>query len=434
MAKKWGNWAKTVIYKRLKENYQPDSLDRLKRDIEDAGTKGLKVRAVGSGHAWRQLELDETKGAIVRMNKLNKISAVEPVASGHAVWVEGGVTIHELSKHLSEKGYALPSMGDTDRQTVAGAVSTDTHGSGSNLETLSELVTGVRLVHYDGAKAQVHEPSGEDLKAARVSLGALGVMYEIRIRVVEKFYLRHIRTVVEMREERERLEGVLSKYRNVEYWYYPYTGLSERIVRYEIPWSRENKYRLRTLRTRVGVRLANARGKTRPHTLPTFYQAALGLSRIDVREGPSHMILPLVAQSTVDVSKTQTMEYLCSLQQFGTAFEELDESIAKAARAGVYISLPVHLRFTKRSQHSFLSPCVHDVTASFSLNFSRGYTGHKVWFEDFEKRMLGLGARPHWGKIYYERPAVDPRFCGLRARLDPTDMFLHAGLNCPPNP
>ena len=92
-------------------------------------------------------------------------------------------------------------------------------------------------VGYDSTKAQCHEPTGEDLKAARVSLGALGVIYKVQIRVVKKFYLRHIRTVVEMREELDRFEGVLNKYRNVEYWYYPYTGLSERMVRYEIPWA-----------------------------------------------------------------------------------------------------------------------------------------------------------------------------------------------------
>ena len=371
------------------------------------------------------------------MDKLNKISKVEEDTSGasvHKVWVEGGVTIHELSKNLSAQGYALPNMGDTDRQTIAGAISTETHGSGANLESLSELVTGVKLVGYDGSKAQVHEPTGEDLKAARVSLGALGVIYMVQIRVLKKFYLRHIRTVVEMREELDRFKSVLNRYRNVEYWYYPYTGLSERMVRYEIPWAGENKYRLRTLRTRVGVQLAGARGKTRPHTLPKFYQAALGLSRIDVRKGPSHMILPLVAQSTVDVSKTQTMEYLFSQEKFGQAVQELDDSIAKAARQGVYVSLPVHLRFVKQSQRSYLSPCVHDVTASISINFSTSYSGHEVWFRDFEARMLKLDAQPHWGKIYYERPKVDPRFCEVRARLDPTDTFLHAGLDCPRNP
>ena len=286
--------------------------------------------------------------------------------------------------------------------------------------------------------SKVIELTDEDdlLKAARVSLGALGVMYQVQMRVVEKFYLRHIRTVVEMREELDRFEDVLKKYRNVEYWYYPYTGLSERMVRYEIPFARENKYGARNLRTRLGVRLANLRGRTRTHTLSTFYQTAMGLSRIDVREGPSHMILPLVAQSTVDVSKSQTMEYLFDSANIEQAFQELNDSIAvaEAARQGVYVGLPVHLRFVKQSQRSFLSPCVHGVTASISINFSRGYSGHEAWFRDFEARMLKLEARPHWGKIYYERPKVDPRFCEVRARLDPTDMFFHAGLDCPRNP
>ena len=433
MAKKWENWAKTIVYKRLKKNWQPKSLSELKQKIEEAGRSGLKVRTVGSGHSWRQLELEERNGAILRMDRLKKIFGVKEEGFNHVVSTEGGVTIEELNKYLSAEGWALPNMGDTDRQTIAGAVSTETHGSGAALESLSELVTGMTLIRFDGNGAVEHKPTGDELKAARVSLGALGVIYEVRLRVVKKYYLRHIRSVVEMREERHRLRQVVKDYRNVEYWYYPYTGLSERIIRYEIPWSRENKYPLRQARTRIGAKLANLRGKTRPRSLPKFYQRAMGLSRIDVREGPSHMIFPIVAQSTVDSGKTQTMEYLFSLNDFWKAFEQLDESIAKAADNKTYISLPVHLRFIKKSQDSFLSPCGHDVTASFSLNFSRGYAGHEVWFRDFEQRMLNMGARPHWGKIYYKMPEVDPRFCAIRAELDPKDLFLHKNLRCPPN-
>ena len=157
MAKTWKNWAETIIYRRLEKNYHPDSLKELQDDIEDAGSRKLKVRAVGSGHSWRQLDLNETKGAIIRMDKLDKISEVEQASSDpsvHKVWIEGGVTIHDLSEHLSKKGYALPNMGDTDRQTIAGAISTETHGSGANLESLSELVTGVKLVVYQGGKAK----------------------------------------------------------------------------------------------------------------------------------------------------------------------------------------------------------------------------------------------------------------------------------------
>ena len=416
----WSNWSGTVRYSGIRKVYRPQTLGELQAAVRDAAGQGLKVRAVGSGHSWSQLGLPEG-GALILTDRLNRFLRTD-AAQGTAT-VEGGIRVSDLNDELFRRGLSLANLGDWDGQTIAGAVSTDTHGSGATLPSLSELVRSMTLVTADGAAYEVPE---EELRAARVSLGLLGVVYSMTLDVRPTLYLRHERNVVRLQEERDSLPETLASNRNLEYWFYPYTPYVERIKRNEIPSADEDRfaYFFRDLKTKLGVRLLESKAQRDPSTLPDFFRNTIpGLSP-DNREGPSHHILPL-ARNWVTVVRSMTMEYQFAYEALWEAVDQLEQSIEVARGKGVYINLPIHIRFTRKSQRSILSRNLHPITCSFSCSFSTSYPGADVWLPDLERRLLRLGGLPHWGKAYYTEPPIPPEFERIRAKLDPTGMFLN---------
>ena len=121
------------------------------------------------------------------------------------------------------------------------------------------------------------------------------------------------------------------------------------------------------------------------------------------------------------------MEYLFPLDRFWDAHKELEESIEVAKSKGIYISIPVHMRFVaKKKKETLLSPYIHEPTASFSINFSTKYPGAKEWFQDFERRMLDLCAHTHLGKIHFKEPKPNLEFLTIESHLDPDEMFSNS--------
>src|SRR5207248_453212 len=136
--------------------------------------RGLRVHAAGSGHSFTEAAL--TDGAMVRVEALN--SVLDADQGSGLVKVEAGIALSELSEALWERGLAMENLGDIDRQTLAGAISTATHGTGSGFRNLSAQVEALELVLADGSLFEISTEGDRDaLLAARVGLGALGVIY-----------------------------------------------------------------------------------------------------------------------------------------------------------------------------------------------------------------------------------------------------------------
>jgi L-gulonolactone oxidase len=163
------------------------------------------------------------------MRRLKRVLKIDKQAM--TVEVEGGISIEDLNERLFKDGLALKNMGDANPQTIAGAVSTETHGSGASVGSLSEMVEGMTIVRADG---ELHDLQGDELKAGRVSLGKLGAVYSLTLSLRERFYLHHKQKLIKFADEQPLLDGLLQR-RHLEYWYYPYTGMAERITREELP-------------------------------------------------------------------------------------------------------------------------------------------------------------------------------------------------------
>ena len=175
----WQNWSKSLPPQKA-QIVVPDDAAALADIIRhtDGG-----VRPVGSGHSWTGLV--PCDGAIVRLDKFNAIGDVDPNAQ--TAWLGAGARLKDLSPQLAEKGLAFRNLGDIDVQSLAGATSTATHGTGRELPCLAAEIRGVRMITGAGEAMEISADENPDLlPAAQVALGALGILTEIQMQLVDR--------------------------------------------------------------------------------------------------------------------------------------------------------------------------------------------------------------------------------------------------------
>src|SRR3954469_26031543 len=187
MADVWGNWAGDQICAPAR-HVAPRREDELRRVVADAAAAGLTVRAVGSGHSFTDAAC--TDGMMVSLDNMQAIVDVDR-ASG-LVEVQGGVKLHELGELLAEHGLAMENLGDIAVQSLAGAISTATHGTGLNYPNLSAQVHAIRLITANGDVLTVDDSDPETFRAARVAIGSLGVISTVTLQTVPTYTLKRL--------------------------------------------------------------------------------------------------------------------------------------------------------------------------------------------------------------------------------------------------
>ena len=161
---------------------QPDALEALRDGVVNA----RRLRVVGAGHSFTPLV--PTNGTLVNLDRMGGIRLVDP--ESWSAWVGAGSRLRDLSPAFQEQGLAFNNLGDIDAQALAGAVGTATHGTGLGLPCLSADITGARMLTADGDDLEITlERDPEQLRAVQVSLGALGVIHELRVALRLSFRL-----------------------------------------------------------------------------------------------------------------------------------------------------------------------------------------------------------------------------------------------------
>src|SRR5918998_1125614 len=214
----WINWAgderftpATVV--------RPRSVEELSVAVRDAGER--TVRVAGAGHSFG--DLVATDGVLLQLDGLADVLAVDRAAC--LVRVGAGIRLHALNAALDALGLALPNLGDIDRQSVAGAISTATHGTGARLGNLATQVEELELVLADGSVLRC-APCSDELRAARVSLGALGVLATVTLRVVPAFRLRGEDRAHPLAGTLARLDEHVAGADHFEFYVFPHSDLA----------------------------------------------------------------------------------------------------------------------------------------------------------------------------------------------------------------
>jgi FAD-linked oxidoreductase len=401
---------------------RPQTREELVDVVGNAAQAGRTVHVAGSGHSFTEAAL--TDGVMVRIEALNRILDANPTSG--LVKVEAGIVLADLNERLEELGLALENLGDIDRQTLAGAISTATHGTGAGLRNLSAQVVAMEIVTADGQlRALSVSGTPQDLLAARVGLGALGAIYSVTLRAVPAFTLHRVDTPRPLDEVLGRFNELAERNDHFEFFVFPHTEVALTIER--------NRSELPARpRTRFGawvsdVVMENTIGdlalrltRRRPSLIPRFSAGAARMMSQGERLDRSYRIFANERRI-----RFTEMEYALPRDRGPEAVHRVLELIAER---GFEVAMPIECRVVAPDD-AMLSPAYERPTAYVAVHQYRGMEW-RPYFEAVEEIMSGYEGRPHWGKRHFQSAETlagrYPRWDDFRAardRLDPERAF-----------
>jgi L-gulonolactone oxidase len=404
---------------------QARSTDDVADIVRRAHDAGARVKAIGAGHSFTATA--ETDGTQVSLDRMGRVLDVD-VASGR-VRVEAGIRLHALNDALAAAGLAMPNLGDIDRQSVAGAIATATHGTGFDLGNLATTVVGMELVEGRG---EVRSLDGDLLRVARVGIGALGVVTEVTLQCVPAFRLHARETVEPLDDLLDGLAEQAAAVDHFELYWMPGGGRRCQVKRNARtddpaqPQPRARYVRDKWLGENVGFGLVCRVGRRFPRAAPRLARAVTSAAgERDLIDRSDHVFCSPRRVRFVE------MEY-------GLPIEHLADAVRSLRTFAATLATPI------------LFPIEVRVSAADDIPLSTGFGRRSGWiavhqyrgapydeyFAGVERIMDELDGRPHWGKLHTQRAAtLAPRypmwaeFQAARDELDPDRTFANAYLD-----
>ena len=417
-ARRWTNWGRNQ--ESIAEVLTPAGIDEVVTQVNQATESGRRIKVVGSGHSFTGIAVADDQRMFV--HRLNRLVAVD----GPLVTVQAGMPLSTLNTVLAAHGLAMSNLGDIDAQTVAGAISTGTHGTGVGHATLASCVEAVTMVTAAG-KVERYAVGSPEFPAARLSLGALGVLVEVTLRCVPAFTLLAEEEPMLLPDVLAGLDQWLPEYDHVEFFWYPYTNRTSlkrnrRVETDDRPLSRFRGWLDDEFLSNTVWQGVCTLGQRFPATVPAL--SALAARALSARAYTG-----------------RSDEVFCSPRK--VRFTEMEYEVPRAALPGVLdalgtimdrlpfkVQFPVEVRFTGPDD-VWLSHGYGRESAYIAVHQYLG-SPYEPYFRAFEEVCTPLGGRPHWGKLHYRdaeslRTAY-PRFDDFRAvrdRLDPHRIFTN---------
>lgn len=419
----WRNWAgNQTAHPQSIES--PRDVSELAAIVAEASSHGQKVKAVGSGHSFTSAAA--TDGRMIRLSNLSGISHVN--RSNKQVTVGAGTRLSDLNTLLHAEGLALANLGDIAYQTVAGAISTSTHGTGTALTGLAGQVVAMSLVNGQGEVIECSKDTNADiLEIGRVSVGALGVISEYTLQAVPSFRLRALEQPMRLDDVLENVHELAAEHDHFEFFWIPHTkwALTKRNNRTDDelqPLPRIKGWVEKTFMENYAFGALCRIGRARPSLIPRL---ATALPSSGSREYVDQSFKIFASPRIV---RFYEMEHALPAEAVVPALREIR---AMVDRKGYMLNFPVEVRFTKGDDVA-LSTAYGRPTAYIAVHVYKGMEC-EPFFRDVEDILRGYDARPHWGKMHYrdadELSGLYPRwndFIALRERLDPLRTFSNA--------
>jgi FAD-linked oxidoreductase len=425
----WRNWAGTATATPARW-CQPRTAEEIAAAVKDAAAAGLQVRALGSGHSFTAAAA--TTGVALDLSRWTGITAADTQTG--VVTVRSGTPLRALNAELGGLGLAMANLGDIDAQTLAGALSTGTHGTGARLGGLATQVAALELVLADGSLVTCSPSSRPELfSAARTGLGALGVITTVTLRCVPSFHLAADERPVPVDEVLEQFDALAAANDHFEFYWFPY-GRRALVKRNNRLSPREGAAGQPASGTMPGWRrfwefevMENAAfgtlcrlGRARPGFIPAlnrFSSAALSArSYTDM----SHRVF--VTPRRVRFVES---EYAVPRESLGHVLAELRREVPRLADP---VMFPVEVRVAA-ADDIWLSTAYGRDTAYIAIHQYAGLP-YQDYFARFESIVAEVAGRPHWGKLHSldagRLRALYPRydeFRRIRAEADPEARF-----------
>lgn len=417
----WQNWSGHVVCPNAAVS-APGSHQELAALLRHADRNNTKVRAVGAGHSFSPLvQTDDTIVSLDRLQGIIQIDHDRGTARVHA-----GTRLFELGPALAAQGVAMENLGDINMQSVAGATSTGTHGTGVNLGNLATQISSLTFLRADGTEVVADSQGAPDLfEGGRVALGALGIITEITLRVVPLFTLELQRARMSLEDCLGQANSLVQRHRSFEFYWLPHTD-SVLTKAWNVTdqnatpkdWKRritedvlENMFfgSLCELSRRI------------PALAPLASRTCASMIGAGTHVDASHSVLS--APRRVFFNET---EWAIPAEHGAEALLEIREFISKKFFP---LMFPLEYRWV-RADNIWLSPNFQRDSVHISAHQYRGMP-HERYFDGVQAICLRYGGRPHWGKMHSLRgkdfAKLYPRwddFLGLREHMDPQGRFL----------
>ena len=379
------------------------------------------LRCVGAGHSFTALV--PTSGTLISLDRLSGIVEVDKAAM--TVRVKAGTRLGALARELDAQGLALHNQPDIDVQTLAGALSTGTHGTGLTLPALHAEIQALRLLTPQGEVKVISRLQNPELfDAARVSLGALGIITEYTLRVRPRYMLRRKVWLERTEALLERAPNLAREHRHFELYVLPFTGYAAGITHIEVPEGPPE----------------------RPHSADEDVLADLQKLRDWLGRWPqmrrwaaSKLIDPAQTElaqdwsfkllSTARPTRFNETEYHLPREQGLPCLRAVLAQLEKRNE----VFFPLEFRWV-RADHAWLSPFFERDSCSVAVHAKAG-EAHDYLLGEIGPIFQRHGGRPHWGKLHTltarELGALYPRFKDfqqVREQLDPQGRLLNAHL------
>ncbi len=383
------------------------------------------MRVAGSGHSFTETAL--TDGVMLRVEALSGVLDADPQTG--LVKVGGGTVLADLNEELARLGLAMENLGDIDRQTISGAISTGTHGTGSRLRNISAQVEGLELVLADGSVRHLSAAThGELLRAARVGVGALGAISAVTLRCVPAFTLLRVDAPHPREEVLDAFDERADAHEHFELFTFPYSDLALVLERNRTsesprPRGRAAAYLNDVVLENWALGLLAGTGRAMPRTIPA-------LSRLAGRLASGSRTSDRSDRVFANERRVRFTE-----MEYGVPREHGPEAVRRVVewvRSNRYpVFFPIEMRVAA-GDDAYLSPSYERDTAYIAVHQYRGMEW-RPYFEAVEAIMDSYGGRPHWGKRHFQTaatlaeryPAWDD-FQRARDTVDPGRTFANA--------
>lgn len=419
----WQNWGRTAAVRPVRVE-RPRSPEGVQRAVKAASAQGLTIKAVGAGHSFTGIAA--APGVLLELDDLQGLVSADTETG--MVTLLAGTRLHRIPALLKPYGLAMQNLGDIDRQSISGAISTGTHGTGARFGGIATQVRGLTLITADGEFLRIDQQHNTELLAgAVVGLGALGIVVDVTLQCVPAFVLQAVDAPVPLDGTLGSLTERVADADHFEFYWHPHTDVAltktqtrmpESTRRRPIPplrrWLDESLLTNGVFGAFCGV------SRVVPAVIPPFNRLAVRLTGDAEYADQSHRVL--IHHRDV---RFREMEYALPAENVVSAFDEVRQLIA---RRGWRIEFPVEVRFAA-ADDLWLSTAFGRDTAYIAV--------HRYWrvdpreyFDAVEQIMLAHDGRPHWGKLHGLTAAqlreLYPRFddfVALRDRLDPDRLF-----------
>lgn len=426
MGTTWTNWAGTAAATPRATSTPVDEA-AVVAAVERARAAGSTVRMVGTGHSFT--DVAATDGELLHPHALTGVVDVDHDAG--TVTARAGTPLKELNATLERLGLSLHNMGDIAEQTLAGATSTGTHGSGGRVAGLSAQLVGLRLVTGTGEVLEADATTNADvLDLGRVALGALGVLTELTFAVEPLFLVRADERPMTWTEAVDDLDGLLDAHDHVDLHWFPHTDrlLSKRNDRLDVPVDRAEPLG-RVRRLLDDELLANgafgamvAVGNRVPAAVPPLNRLATRALAPRTFSDVAHRVLTSPRRV-----RFREMEYAVPRADAVDVLREVRRVLDSSEHR---LGFPVEVRSAPADDVPLSTAHGRD-SVYVAVHVPRA-VDHRPCFGRVEPVLRAAGGRPHWGKLHTfdaaDVAAAYPRlddFLALRERLDPDRVLAN---------